>query len=162
MATQPETTTWAAPPPTEPKVHTLVEKLEGASAIDPPAKTVAKAVRSAVPAGGLKDLLSGKPIGHALHPLLTDVVIGAYTSAIVLDAIGGEQARPAASKLIATGLAATPGRLKRAASSSSCPSSGRSDPMSRRSPAPTSHIVPCGNSDANVAAIERRSAGRMS
>src|SRR5829696_4572809 len=103
MATQSETTTWAAPPPTEPKVHTLVEKLEGASAIDPPAKTVPRAV----PAGGVKDLLSGKPIGHALHPLLTDVVIGSWTSATILDLIGGAQSRPAAERLIGVGIAAS-------------------------------------------------------
>jgi nitrite reductase/ring-hydroxylating ferredoxin subunit/uncharacterized membrane protein len=107
MAMHPETTTWAAPPPTEPKVHALVEKLEGASAIDPPAKTVAKAVRSAIPAGGLKDLLSGKPIGHALHPLLTDVVIGSWTSATILDLIGGAQSRAAAERLIGVGIAAS-------------------------------------------------------
>ena len=71
-------------------------------------------MRSAIPAGGVKDLLSGKPIGHALHPLLTDVVIGAWTSASILDLVGGEQARPAAERLIGVGiLAALPTSLSR-------------------------------------------------
>src|SRR3712207_1013709 len=107
MATQPATTTWQAPSPTEPRVHTLVEKLEKAAPIDAVAAPVAKAVRRAVPAGPVKDLLSGKPIGHALHPLLTDVVIGTWTSATILDLIGGPEGRPAADRLIGVGIAAS-------------------------------------------------------
>ena len=33
----------------------------------------------------LKDLLHGTPFGHPLHPALTDVVIGAWTTGLVLD-----------------------------------------------------------------------------
>jgi nitrite reductase/ring-hydroxylating ferredoxin subunit/uncharacterized membrane protein len=69
-----------------------------------------KAVRVAVPQeSNLKDLLSGTWLGHPLHPPLTDVVIGAWTSALLLDLVGGKDAQKAADRLIATGiLAAVP------------------------------------------------------
>jgi uncharacterized membrane protein len=55
------------------------------------------------------DVLHGKAMGHAAHPLLTDVPIGTWTSAFVLDLIGGKKSRPAARRLIGTGiLAAVP------------------------------------------------------
>jgi nitrite reductase/ring-hydroxylating ferredoxin subunit/uncharacterized membrane protein len=100
-------TTRTAPPPAEPKVHVAVERLESASVLDGPAEKVAKLVRSSLPAGDVKDLLSGKPLGHALHPLLTDVVIGTWTSATILDLVGGAQARPAAERLVGVGILAS-------------------------------------------------------
>jgi nitrite reductase/ring-hydroxylating ferredoxin subunit/uncharacterized membrane protein len=41
----------------------------------------------------VKNLLNGRPLGHALHPALTDVPIGAWTAAAVMDglALGGSQ-----------------------------------------------------------------------
>jgi nitrite reductase/ring-hydroxylating ferredoxin subunit/uncharacterized membrane protein len=56
------------------------------------------------PGGGLKDVLSGTWLGHALHPLLTDVVIGTFMSASLLDLLGGDD--EAAQKLIGVGVAA--------------------------------------------------------
>ena len=92
-----------------PTLHRLAERLGGADALGGPAEAVAKAVRGAVPRGPVKDALSGTPLGHALHPLLTDVPIGTWTSAAVLDLVGGRGARPASRKLIAAGiLAAVP------------------------------------------------------
>ena len=44
----------------------------------------------------LKDLLSGTWLGRPLHPMLTDVVIGVWTSASVLDILGGKRAERAA------------------------------------------------------------------
>jgi nitrite reductase/ring-hydroxylating ferredoxin subunit/uncharacterized membrane protein len=92
--------------PAQPKAHALVHALGEVEAIDPPAKAAGKAVRGAIPHGAVKDVLSGVPIGHALHPLLTDVVIGTWTSASILDVVGGRGAQPAAERLIAIGLAA--------------------------------------------------------
>src|SRR5204862_5824540 len=54
----------------------------------------------------LKDFLSGSWLGHPLHPLLTDLPIGAWTSAMVLDLAGGRRGQPAADLLIAAGIAA--------------------------------------------------------
>jgi nitrite reductase/ring-hydroxylating ferredoxin subunit/uncharacterized membrane protein len=47
-------------------------------------------------------------MGHALHPLLTDVVIGSWTSASMLDLLGGSDSDAAARRLIAIGIAAYP------------------------------------------------------
>ena len=37
--------------------------------------------------GPFKDVLHGKWLGHALHPVLTDIPIGAWTTALALDAV---------------------------------------------------------------------------
>jgi uncharacterized membrane protein len=60
----------------------------------------------------LRDALQGRWLGHALHPLMTDLPIGFWTSATVLDLVGGEAARPAARRLTGLGvLAAVPTAL---------------------------------------------------
>jgi nitrite reductase/ring-hydroxylating ferredoxin subunit/uncharacterized membrane protein len=94
-----------------PLPHSVFERLEDASVVDSPAKAVGKAVRSAVAPGAVKDALSGTWLGHALHPMLTDVVIGTWTSAVLLDLVGGRDSDRAAGRLIAIGLASTPPTL---------------------------------------------------
>ena len=86
----------------------LAHRIETTAALDAPAKTVGSRVRGAIPSGPVKDALSGTWLGHALHPMLTDVVIGSFTSATVLDVLGGEGARAAARKLIGLGIVAYP------------------------------------------------------
>jgi nitrite reductase/ring-hydroxylating ferredoxin subunit/uncharacterized membrane protein len=54
--------------------------------------------------GPLKDLLSGTWLGHPLHPVLTDVTIGAWMSAGMLDVVGGERSADAARRLIGLGV----------------------------------------------------------
>ena len=81
-----------------------VRFLAGLEALDGPAKKIGKAVRSVVKPGPVKDALSGSWLGHALHPLLTDVTIGSFTSAMALDWLGGRQSEPAAQRLIGLGL----------------------------------------------------------
>ncbi len=83
----------------------LVERLESLHVLDDPGKAVGKAVRGALGPGALKDALSGTWLGHALHPLLTDVTIGAFVSASLLDVLGGDDDAAAAERLIAIGLA---------------------------------------------------------
>ena len=85
----------------------LVDRLERLDAVDPVAKPIGKVIRDTVPPGTLKDVLSGVPIGHALHPLLTDLPIGTWTSALLLDLLGGERSRPAADRLVGFGIACT-------------------------------------------------------
>ena len=90
-----------------PRAHALSERIAAIAALDEPAATIAKKIRDVMPAGGgIKDLLSGVQLGHALHPLMTDLPIGAWTSATILDLVGGEASRPAAQKLVGIGLAA--------------------------------------------------------
>src|SRR3954465_13874432 len=92
-----------------PRLHELAERVGAAAALDGPAEGVAKGVRGAAPRGPVKNTLSGTPLGHALHPFLTDLPIGTWTSAAVLDLVGGADARPAREPPNAAGiLAAVP------------------------------------------------------
>lgn len=45
-------------------------------------------------------------LGHSVHPLLTDLTLGCWMSASILDLTGGAQARRAATLLVGAGLAA--------------------------------------------------------
>lgn len=84
----------------------LGERLEASAAIDRLAGPAHQAATAALPAGPVKDALHGVWLGHPLHPLLTDLPIGFWTSAFVLDLIGGRRARPAADALVGLGVAA--------------------------------------------------------
>ncbi|HEY7398161.1 MAG TPA: Rieske (2Fe-2S) protein [Gaiellaceae bacterium] len=80
--------------------------IEAAQALDRIAEPLQEAARRAVPEESLaKEVLSGTWLGHPLHPVLTDVVVGAWTSASILDLRGRERAR-AADDLVAVGVAA--------------------------------------------------------
>ena len=48
--------------------------------------------------------LRGRSLGHALHPLMTDIPIGCWTSAALLDLFGGAHGRVAARRLIGFGV----------------------------------------------------------
>jgi nitrite reductase/ring-hydroxylating ferredoxin subunit/uncharacterized membrane protein len=88
-------------------VETIAERLERLEPLDAVAEPLQKAVRTAVPQeSNLKDLLSGTWLGHPLHPPLTDVVIGAWTSALFLDLLGGKDDERSADVLVAVGIVA--------------------------------------------------------
>jgi len=84
----------------------LVRAIETAEFLDRIAKPAARTVRNLLSRGKLKDALSGTWLGHAVHPMLTDVVIGTWTSATLLDLFGGRDSSAAAQRLIGTGLLA--------------------------------------------------------
>ena len=97
-----ETTTDRPPP-------ALVEalaRLEENEALDQPAGALARAAGAAVPRGAVRDVLTGAWVGHAVHPILTDIPIGCWTSASVLDFLGGRSSRKGATLLLALGNAA--------------------------------------------------------
>lgn len=80
-------------------------RAEQMESLDQVAGALARAVERAAPAGSsVNEALSGTDVGHPLHPPLTDVVIGAWTSAVALDWLGGKSARPAADWLLALGV----------------------------------------------------------
>ena len=85
-----------------------VRAVERAKALDGPGKAIGKAVRGAIGPGAVKEALAGTWLGHALHPLLTDVVIGSLVSATLLDVLGGDDDGAAAERLIAVAIAAYP------------------------------------------------------
>ena len=80
-------------------------RVEQIDSLDKVAGAVAKAVERAAPDGSsVNEALSGTAIGHPLHPPLTDVVIGAWTSAVALDWLGGKRGGPAADWLVPLGV----------------------------------------------------------
>jgi nitrite reductase/ring-hydroxylating ferredoxin subunit/uncharacterized membrane protein len=95
-----------------------LSRLADQPALDAIAKPLSEAVRgayeSAGPAGQLtKDAVHGVWLGHPLHPVLTDVPLGAWTTGLVLDAVGSMTRDPAmeraADVAIAVGLAGAAG-----------------------------------------------------
>jgi nitrite reductase/ring-hydroxylating ferredoxin subunit/uncharacterized membrane protein len=85
----------------------LVRKVESAEFLDAPGKAVAKQVRSLLSSSSaVKEGVSGTWLGHALHPLLTDLVIGSFVSATLLDLLGGDDDGRASERLIGVGIAA--------------------------------------------------------
>ena len=83
----------------------LIDAAESAAVLDGPGKAIGKQVRSLI-GQPLKDALSGTWIGHALHPLMTDVVIGTFLSTTLLDLAGGDKDGRAGARLIGIGMAA--------------------------------------------------------
>ena len=81
------------------------DAVESASFLDGPADALMGVVSDAIPAGPVKDALSGTWLGHALHPVLTDLPIGFWTSAWMLDLIGGKRSANAARMLVGLGIA---------------------------------------------------------
>jgi nitrite reductase/ring-hydroxylating ferredoxin subunit/uncharacterized membrane protein len=89
--------------------ESLIGGIERVRSLDAVGKVLSEAVSKVVRPGRTKDLLAGTWLGHPVHPMLTDVPIGAWTSAFVLDLFGGRQARRAADALVGVGvLAAVP------------------------------------------------------
>ena len=81
-------------------------RLEETAALDAPVQALEPLVRTAFGSGARGSALRGDWLGHALHPILTDVVLGTWTSATVLDLVGGRDSAAAAQRLIGTGLLA--------------------------------------------------------
>lgn len=80
--------------------------LENARALDAPVRALEPLVRAAVGTGARGAVLRGDWLGHAVHPLLTDVVIGTWSSASLLDLFAGDDAPRPAQRLVGIGLLA--------------------------------------------------------
>ena len=74
--------------------------------LDAPARGLAAVADRVLASDRACSMLRGESLGHALHPLLTDFPLGAWTSTSLLDLFGGRRARPAATGLLAFGVAA--------------------------------------------------------
>jgi nitrite reductase/ring-hydroxylating ferredoxin subunit/uncharacterized membrane protein len=81
-----------------------VRALASLTALDGPASKLGKTARAVIKPGPAKDALSGSWLGHPLHPPLTDVTIGTFASALMLDWLGGSRSAPAARRLIGLGV----------------------------------------------------------
>ena len=93
--------------PSSSVLQRAVSRLERETALDANAGLLDK-VAGAVASGSRESLLRGDWLGHALHPLLTDLPLGCWVSAGLLDMFGGRPSRCAAQRLVAAGLLLTP------------------------------------------------------
>jgi nitrite reductase/ring-hydroxylating ferredoxin subunit/uncharacterized membrane protein len=104
LETHPPKTIEEDPMPASTPLRPLVDALERMTALDSIAKAAGKAVRDRLGPGEVKDAISGTWFGHAVHPPLTDVVIGSLLGASLLDLLGADG--KASERLIGVGLAA--------------------------------------------------------
>jgi uncharacterized membrane protein len=98
----------AVPPVRSPLVD-AVTHIEDNAGLDAPAEAVERLATAVVRPGPVESALTGRWMGHALHPLMTDLPIGFWTSSFVLDLVGGKASRKASDRLLLLGiLAAVP------------------------------------------------------
>jgi uncharacterized membrane protein len=84
----------------------LTEQLGRWPALDGPARPLAALGQALTRNPALARVLHGVPIGHALHPLLTDLPLGLWMSSTALDALGPRGSDRAADRLLGLGLVA--------------------------------------------------------
>ena len=87
-------------------LNALVARVESLTALDGPGATAGRVVRGLIPDGAPKDVLSGAWLGHALHPILTDIPIGRGRARSCWTGRAGSRAGPAADRLVLTGVIA--------------------------------------------------------
>ncbi|GAA0584915.1 hypothetical protein GCM10010172_82390 [Paractinoplanes ferrugineus] len=80
-----------------------MHRLETARSLDPVSDRIQAVVNGLPVPRGLRDLLHGTKIGHALHPVLVQVPVGSFVSSAILDLMPGT--RRAATTLVAVGVA---------------------------------------------------------
>jgi uncharacterized membrane protein len=89
-----------------PAIVQLTLRLEETAALDGAVEAVEPTIRRVFGTGRRAAALRGEWLGHAIHPLLTDLVLGSWTSATVLDLCGGPESSAAARRLVGVGLLA--------------------------------------------------------
>ena len=99
------------------KLHQAIHTITDQEWVDRAGDKLQPAVLNAYKAGGeagqqIKNALHGTWLGHPLHPALTDVPVGAWTTAAVLDVLelgGNKKYAPGADAAVAVGLAGAVG-----------------------------------------------------
>ncbi|WP_161888237.1 Rieske 2Fe-2S domain-containing protein [Pontibacter russatus] len=97
--------------------NTTIDRIAQQSWLGEAADAIRPAVLEAFEAGGeagreIKNFLHGTWLGHPLHPVITDIPIGAWTTAAVLDGLellGEEKYAPGADAAVSVGLAGAMG-----------------------------------------------------
>lgn len=84
-----------------------IETIGGKNSLDGVSQRAAGLVSTATGKPVVKNFLSGTWLGHPLHPVLTDLPIGAFTMASVLDVTTGRAGAVAARRLVCLGLITT-------------------------------------------------------
>jgi len=85
-------------------IRDLMGPLERWAFLDPVGEWLSTKVSGLLAPGAVKTALSGTVLGHPLHPVLTDVPIGALTAATMFDLLGGEAGGDTADALTVLGL----------------------------------------------------------
>lgn len=83
-----------------------VDRLATMDKLDPAADRVARLVSAQLASTAAKNALSGVWLGHRLHPLLTDVAIGSFLGAGLVDLLAPSE-RQVARRLIGAGVVAS-------------------------------------------------------
>jgi hypothetical protein len=89
-----------------PRIVRWTLRLEQATALDRPVRAVDPAITAVFGSGPRGSVLRGDWLGHALHPVLTDVAVGTWVSASVLDLFGGADTSAGAQRLVGAGVLA--------------------------------------------------------
>ena len=92
--------------PRTPIGHDLLERLGSLEAVDGPAQAIGKFVRNLKSPTQVDEALAGTWLGHPVHPVLILLPMGTWSSAVLLDWLGGKDAETAADLLLGAGLAA--------------------------------------------------------
>lgn len=88
-------------------LNTAIERIGQARGLDAVAKSLTAKVKAFTRPTVIKNALSGSWLGHQLHPVLTDLPIGAFSAATALDLTGGTEASAAARRLVGLGILAS-------------------------------------------------------
>jgi hypothetical protein len=89
-----------------PRIVRWTLRLEQATTLDRPVRAVDPTIQALFGTGTRSSVLRGQWLGHAIHPILTDVVLGTWTSATLLDLVGGRDSAASAQRLVGVGLLA--------------------------------------------------------
>ncbi len=83
---------------------TIVRRLESLAGLDRTARPLADQAGRITGRTPVKNFLSGTWLGHPVHPVLTDLPIGAWAMATLLDITGGRASSKAARRLVGMGV----------------------------------------------------------
>jgi nitrite reductase/ring-hydroxylating ferredoxin subunit/uncharacterized membrane protein len=88
------------------RIRALIDRIGDDARLDALEEPLGRIVGPLTRTNEAKSLLSGARFGHRLHPMLTDIPIGAWTSATILDLVGGRNGRRIARRLVGVGIIA--------------------------------------------------------
>lgn len=86
----------------------LIHRLERVEVLDTVAQPVAAAARKLFEPAPVSKALGGAYVGHAVHPILVQIPVGAWTMSALFDALPGKRFRSASNVLIGVGILVVP------------------------------------------------------
>src|SRR5829696_5722747 len=89
------------------QLRNIVKQIENLGALDVVARALEPLAQRLTQSDTVKSVLSGTPLGHRLHPLLTDIPIGCWTAASLVDTFAFRSGQSSARRLVAVGLVAS-------------------------------------------------------